>query len=71
MRVSRLTVQGCCPWKTAKMWTCEDPHVEPDLFLAHPVHSVGPGDAQPPALTYSDKDCKRSKAEKKGYKKRW
>lgn len=66
--VSRLTIQGYSPLKTAKRWTLEDPHVE--LFLPHPVHSAGPGYVQPPAPTYSDKD-ERSKTEQKGYHKWW
>ena len=65
--MSRLTLQGCSPLKTAKMWIREDPHVEPDLFLAHSVHSVHhPDDAQPPAPMYSKEDYQRSKAENKG-----
>ena len=56
MHSPRLTVQGCSPLKTAKMWILGDLHVECDLFLAHPVHSAGPGHAQPSAPTYPDKD---------------
>lgn len=71
LHVSRLTVQGCSPLKSAKRWTREDPHVEFDLFLAHPVHFAGPGHTQPPAPTYPDKDHERGKAEQKAYHKRW
>ena len=53
------------------MWVLGDLHVDCDLFLSHPVHSAGPGHAQPSAPTYPDKDYEGSKAEQKGYHKRW
>lgn len=53
------------------MWMLGDLHVECDLFLAHPVHSAGPGHAQPSAPTYPDKDHEGSKPDQKGYHKRW
>ena len=62
-RVPRLTVEGCSSLKTAKKWTLGDLHGECDLFLAHPVHSVGRGHAQPPAPTHPDKDYEGSKAQ--------